>query len=121
MKENSQERFDELQAKYRAAHEAYWNFHRSLKSKYGETWRAPSSMEKKLKSAENREYKSWQAVMVWLERFSPRQWTGIPVHWICSSLTYADATTTGQMAVIPPPAYGYSPDDSIRFARPVAA
>lgn len=117
-----QQRFEFLQARWRKCHEAAQEMFYQLKYKYGEAWQAPSGKRDRLDSLRNRESAAADAIFTWLDGNSPRQWrTGVPSQWVCDSLSYADATTVGRLSVVPPPAYGSLPMDSLRFAQPVAA
>ncbi len=58
----------------------------------------------------------------WLARHSPRDWSSsVPIGHVMRDLSYADAVTSGQLAVVPPPAYGQTVDDARAFAWPVAS
>lgn len=115
-------RFSALQERFRKAADAASNLRFALNYKYGEVYNAKRSERDKLDKLRERESKAADAIFAWLEANSPRNWRhGCPYYWICTELTYADAVTSGALSVVPPVCYGGSPQDSIRFARPVAA
>lgn len=116
-----QERFESLQARWRKAQEAVSELSYNLRSRYGNTWSAPAALRNKYERAQKREHAASDAIFTWLDNNSPRQWRiGVPAHWVCDSLTYADAITADALSVIPPPCYGSYPGDSQRFAQPVS-
>ena len=60
------------------------------------------------------------AMTALLARVSQRDWaSGAPLHWIMTTLTYADATTTGALSVSPPPPYGHTIRDMRHFVAPL--
>lgn len=57
-----------------------------------------------------------------LAEIGGRSWTtGVPHWWVMEELTYEDAVTTGELATIPPPAYGSTEHDVMCFAGAVSA
>lgn len=115
-----QERFDTMQARWRKAQEAERWFSHALTYKYGNWWQAPSAKRDRMESLRRRTEAAADAIFAWLDSNSPRQWrAGVPAHWVCDSLTYADAITAGRMSVTPPPSYGSYPSDALRFAQPI--
>lgn len=116
------ETFEKLRAKWLKTSEAARVFGVALRGQYGEhyPYQAPKGKLKRLDALRAREDKASAAIFAWLDANSPRQWrTGVPAYWICESLTYDDAVTSGQLSVVPPPSYGCYPSDSIRFAQPI--
>ncbi len=117
-----QQRFEHLKTRWRTAYDKARDLRFELIRQYGRefTYHAPKAPRDRLERVYIAEDKAAEAIFAWLELHSPRQWrTGVPAHWVCESLTYADAMTTGQMQVIPPVAYGHMPNDAIRFAAPL--
>lgn len=97
----------------------------ALKGKYGlASWlHWQSRAERKQYDALcKQQMRAADACMDWLDRYAaPRNWhAGVPMDWLCRTLSYADAITLGQMATIPPPAYGYSYRDAYAFAQSVS-
>lgn len=120
-KQAKQEKFEALQAKWRAAHKKELDLSFAANHKYG-TWyiHAPRGVRERIERARAAESKAMDAVFAWLDAHSPRAWrTGTPAYWICDKLTYADAMTEGQLSVVPPPPYGYTTHEMERFARPI--
>jgi hypothetical protein len=112
----------DLQAKWRALHDKTRELTHGLERKYGSPWYiyVPRSQRERIEAAQRREDKAREAIFAWLEQHSPRSWSsGVPCYWVCDSLTEADALTSGQLTVTPPPGYGSYPSDMIRFAWPV--
>lgn len=115
----AQERFEALQARWRAAHDKQHDLRFKLRYAYGDTYyiHAPKAKRDRADRASKAADFVQDAIFAWLDANSPRSWrTGVPCYWVCESLTYADAITTGQLSVTPPVAYGGLPSDSIRFA-----
>lgn len=118
-----QQRFEALQARWRKAREKASELRYKLESAYGWMYfvHAPKGKRDRLDLARAAEDKAQDAIFTWLDQNSPRDWRrGVPCNWVCDSLTYADAITSGQLSVTPPVAYGGDITDSLRFARPVA-
>lgn len=119
-----QERFESLQARWRAAQEKAHSLRFDLRYHYGEHYYvyAPKGKRDKADRASRAEEKAADAIFAWLDANSPRDWRrGVPSAWVCGELTYADAMTTDQLSVVPPVAYGCTSADSIRFARAIAS
>lgn len=117
----TREKFERLQAKWKAANEAELSFRRELKMKYGEVWKAPRGKENRLQVLAERESKAMDKLLDWLDSNSPRNWhSGCPVYFIMEELSYDDAVTSGQLSVVPPAPYGYSNTDMVHFSRAVA-
>ena len=117
----AQDRFEALQARWRKAQEATREFSWQLEYKYGETWLAPRGKRDRLDRLRKREGEARDDIFAWLDDNSPRSWrSGVPCQWVCNSLTYADAITSGHLSEIPAVTYGCMPGDSARFAAPVA-
>ena len=112
-----------LQAKWRALNDRVRQMTCQLSYKYGSPWyvHAPWGQREKVDAMNKREDAAMEAVFAWLDDNSPRSWrVEVPAYWVCSELTLADALTTGQLSVVPPPGYGSFPCDSVRFALPLA-
>ena len=119
-----QERFEQLQARWRAAKEKADEFGYQLRYKYGEPayLNAPRVPREKYDRLRNAEDRASDAIFKWLDAHSPRSWrTGVPSNWVCESLTYADAMTRDRLSVVPPCAYGSYPEDMVRFSSPVVS
>lgn len=92
-----------------------------LATRYGDWHYAPRGQRERLEKFQDRASKAMEAVFVWLDENSPRDWRhGAPCFWVCEHLTESDALTMGQLSVIPPPVYGAHHGDADRFARPVS-
>lgn len=114
-----QEQFERLQAAWRKAHAREQEIKASLTARYG-TWYvyAPLVKREKADRLADRANKASDAIFTWLDNNSPRQWrSGVPYHWVCDSLTYADAVTHGPLSVVPPVSYGGNHSLAVRFAR----
>lgn len=91
--------------------------------KYGETqsglrthyWsKREVATYEKLKRAAGR---AEQSFFKFLKTIQKRDFSvGVPAWWIRDVLTYEDATTTGALSVVPPPAYGYTELSVQQFA-----
>ena len=116
-----EQRFHHLQARWQDADQRWVDYCYQLKRQYGAVWHAPygkQDREKKLGAAESR---ACERFIVHLENLSARSWRqGFPVGWLMRELSYADATTTGAMSTVAPPAYGYSTRDAEGFAGAIA-
>jgi hypothetical protein len=61
-------------------------------------------------------------MMALLDQIGAREWWhGVPIHWVMTELTYADAVTNGSLSVVPPAPYGYTTREMQQFAAPVPA
>jgi hypothetical protein len=119
-------KFETARRQYLAAKEAESTYRlETLLRKYGsarpsESWITRGEREK-IQGYRSRQDRASASMMTLLERLSPRDWDStVPQWWIMETLSWEDATTSGQMSVTPPPAYGYIGADSARFAAPVA-
>lgn len=109
-----------LQRRWRVYADRVEVYKRGLRATYGYSWSAPSGKRRRLEYLQDREYNASRAIFAWLDEHSPRQWrSGCPAYWICEALTFADAITAGPLSAVPPPAYGHTEADSVRFAGPV--
>jgi hypothetical protein len=115
----SEKQFLKLRDRWTKADEKAAEFRFELKYKYGDWFiYAPRKLRERMEALNASEDKASEAIFAFLDTHSPRSWRrGVPAHWVCESLTYADAMTTGRLAVTPPCAYGMMPADSIRFAQ----
>lgn len=67
-----------------------------------------------------RENRVSDAMFALLDEYGGRNWRSlVPYTWVMSELSWEDATTTGQLSVVPPPGYGSTVVDMKRFAAPV--
>ena len=121
MKPNEQ-RFTLLQQRWQAASAALDTLRGELNRRYQAYNYAPKGQRDKLDTLDRREGRASDAFLAYLAAISPRDWTqGIPVVWLRDGLIYADAVTAGQLSVVPPAAWGYTAEDSRRFAWPATA
>ncbi len=118
----SEQRYSTLQAKAQATAKALSSYLIDLDVKYGNgnsCW-AGRGEQTKLAMLKTRADKASGAFFASLLTIQGRDWaSGIPCYWIIESLTFADATTTGQLSVVPPAAWGFTDQDSKRFAQMV--
>ena len=76
----------------------------------------------RLTRAHAAETRACDAFCAYLTEISPRAWgQGIPCTWLRTALTFADATTAEALSVVPPPAYGWAPQDLVPFTLPVSS
>lgn len=116
------ERFAELQRKAQEAYTHMYAFRQELNRRYQDHAYAPAAKRNRLAVLERAERRAWDRFWKYLCVISTRAWeAGVPVSWIREALTYDDAVTTSALSVIPPPAYGYTVEESRRFAWPVQA
>jgi hypothetical protein len=123
---NSEEEWSRLQDAYRAANSAWQALIAQLKAKYA--WSPTAYLTARTSTEGTREARLYKAQRAasdacyeWLKAYAaPREWgSGVPADWLYGSLTYADATTHGQMSVTPPAAYGASQSQAKAFAEPI--
>lgn len=102
--------------------QAVRDFRLTLAVRYGGNVHYASATEKRqLEKLEQTARRKEQIFVDLVQIISPRDWTrGVPAHWVISSLTVDDAITAGQLTVIPPPAWGYTDQDSRVFAQAIA-
>lgn len=113
--------FTRLQDAWKDAAEVRRVYRANLDERYQAYQYAKVSERKRLARLQAREDTASNRFLAWLEQHSPRSWvTVVPLSFVRDTLTYADARTAGQLDVIPPPAYGYSTEDSKRFAWPMS-
>ena len=110
-----------LRAKWQAADIKAKAFRNALTSKYGHfDLYAPRGKREQYARYTAAADKIADKFFALLDSISPRNWrSGVPWYWILEHLTYADAITPDQLAVVPPCAYGLTPQDMIHFAWPV--
>lgn len=120
----ARERFAAIRRRYLAAKERENNYRLAiLLPKYGSlrpptSWLTRTEIARlaQLDRAQDREGDKFCAL---LDKIGGRNWrTHAPYWWVLEKLTFEDATTTVQLAEIPPAGYGYRPDDMQRFAAP---
>lgn len=105
-------KFDALRKRYLKAADALANLEIALSAKYGLSSRPDwytGAERKKLTALRERIDKATDAFTGHLGRISPRDWSyGVPVRWICETLSYEDAVrpTSEPLSVRPPLAYG---------------
>ena len=113
------ERFALLQSAAHSKTEIADDYRRELNRRYQAYNYAPSAKRRKLEAMENAARKAADKFYAFLATITPdgRKWdSGVPCSYLLKGLTYADATTRGQLAVVPPPAYGYTDQDMRVFS-----
>jgi len=116
------ERFADLQSKAREAYAEAYAFRAELDRRFQSHSYATRTLQNRLAVLDRAERRHWDRYFKYLTAISPRAWDQIiPCSWIREALTYADAVTDGTLSVVPPAAYGYTQEDSRRFAWPVSA
>lgn len=116
--DNSKECFTALQLAWRSCTNDVQSLLITLECRYGQgnTSYATGTERRFLDSLKKKQDKAFDRLYEWLDKFSPRDWeSGISSAWIRDHLTYEDAVTTGEMANVPRPSYGYSDKDMIPF------
>lgn len=115
-----QERFEALQQRVQTAEAEARAFRVDLNVRFSSTAFAGNADRKKLERLDARAKRAFDAFFKFVASISPRTWdSGVPCHWIGSKLTFADATTRGQLSTVPPPAWGFTQADMEQFALPV--
>ncbi len=121
--QKARERFSILQAKAQQASEAARDCAIDLRVKYGDAYYRGYLGRReihKLEMLQRAETRAVDRLFAFLDTIQGRQFrSDVPCHWIVEKLTYDDATTRGQMSMIPPPAYGRNAADSQQFALPM--
>jgi hypothetical protein len=116
----NRDRFNKLQAQIRDLDRQQNELRIDLRVKYSDPCYASKTERKRLEQFSARIDRLAGKVFTILDTDSPRDWrSGAPWHWILTTLTYDDAITRGQLAIVPPPAYGYTDRDMQRFAMPL--
>jgi hypothetical protein len=117
-----EQRFNDLQQKWRAASEADRVYRIDLAVRYSAVNYAPSAKRRKSDQLNRAESRARERFYTFLHTISPRDWSAsVPCAWVCHQLTFADAITSGHLSIVPYPAYGYTEHDTRAFARPVEA
>lgn len=113
-------RFTLLQQAVRDANRTAQTLRVALECRYQQLCYAPLTKRRQVEALNRTADRHQAKFFAFLESISPRNWAeGVPIRWIVDSLTFEDATTRGQLTDVPPPAWGYEPQDSQRFALPV--
>ena len=117
---SARDRFNKLQEQVRALDATRTELEIDLRVKYSAVCYASKTERKRLDALRARIDKTADRLFAMLDEISPRGWrSGAPWHWIITQLTYDDAVSSGQLAVVPPPAYGYNDRDMQLFAQPI--
>jgi hypothetical protein len=117
---SNRERFEKLQASIRELDRQQTDYAIDLRVKYSAVHYAKPAERKRLDAMRERINRLADKLFAIIDADSGRDWhSGVPWHWIVTSLSYDDMTTRGQLAVVPPPAYGYTDRDMQIFAQPV--
>lgn len=113
--------FGELQSRAQAKAAAHREFSIAMRLKYGQyRFGIRKSEANRLERLDAADTKAQDAFFAWLDEHSPRCWRShAPACWIVEELTFDDAVSDGQLATIPPCAWGYAPSDMVRFSAPV--
>lgn len=118
----AEERFNALRDKWEAAQLQLEQLRRELVGKYGEWNYAKNSELKRVEQLRARANKASDRLMEHIFTHASREWrAGVPTYWIVRELKWADVITTGPLSVVPPPAFGYTERDMVRFAGKVSA
>ncbi|HLZ30845.1 MAG TPA: hypothetical protein VKV73_26300 [Chloroflexota bacterium] len=105
-----------FQARYVAAQVAATEYRSALKRQYRESYFAPAGKRARLEALDARQSKTEEVIYAWLYEHSPRRWSaGVPLHFVCSRLSFSDALTAGRLSVTPPLAYGGTPGAMAEF------
>lgn len=113
-------KWEDLQRKAQEARDADTAERIRLQVKYSAVHYASTAERKRLEVLQRAAQRAGNRLYAYLAAISPRDWsTGVPVSWIIGRLTFDDATTAGQLAMIPDPAWGSTQEDARRFAQPV--
>jgi hypothetical protein len=103
--------WERAQAKYNALSRKLDDHEIAMHVKYGnESWQSRAEKGKRDKLRAQRDKVSDQ-IFTWLSTMTDRNWSsGVPSDWICSALSYTDATKSSAVAlsVTPPIAYGHT-------------
>ena len=111
------ERFNALQRAAQQSAEVARHYAIDLEVKYSRPEWAKRSERNRLEQLRARANRHQNRLYEFLATFATRDFTsGVPCHWVVSSLTYDDATTAGPMVATPPPAWGYTAYDAQQFA-----
>ena len=119
----NQAKFDKLREKFVALDAKRDELRGELARKYGpnfsDSW-LTAGERKKLDALRERADKASDAFFDFLDTISPRSWrSGVSFFWVLTKLTYADATTRGELSVPPLGGWGATPSFLREFARPV--
>lgn len=118
----AEQRFTDLQAKWRAAAKAQRDMRIDLAVRYGQgnACYAKFAERKRLEILDRKERRAGDRFVAFLTTISARDWcSGVPLSWLRESLTFSDATTRGPLSVVPSPAYGYTDRNMQSFAAQV--
>jgi hypothetical protein len=122
-KKDDERRFTSLQRRYIGLRMREDRVREELSRKYGPDYQMgwlTLTEQRKLESIRGQKNKLMDQQMTLLDRISPRGWrSGVPAWWVMEKLSFADATTRGQMSVVPPASYGSSEAASRAFAGPL--
>ncbi len=113
-------KFEHLQRRAREADIRAHAFRRDLDGQFQHRSFAPAGYKKRAAALQRASDRAWDLFWLYLVSITPvaRRWgSGVPIAWLLTELTYADACTRGPLSMVPPPAYGSTPDQMREFAR----
>ncbi len=119
----SEAKFNALRAKIVEVEAARDEFRAKLATVYGYGFKlawVKTAERKKLEAFTKKADKLGDQFYTLLDSISPRSWrTGVAYSWVLTQLTYADAITSGELAVMPQCSFGSQESDMRRLMRPV--
>jgi hypothetical protein len=118
----NRKRFETLQCQIRDLDRQQTDLRIDLRVKYSAVQYAKPAERKRLGAIDARIKRLSDKLFAIIDAEAGRDWhSGAPWHWIVTSLSYDDMITRGQLAIVPPPAFGYNERDMQQFALPVKA
>lgn len=125
MSASPRDRFESARRRYLDVRQAREDFRLDvLITKYGRmdpplSWLTRTEINR-LDALRRRENRVSDAMFRLLDEFGGRSWRSlVPYWWVMGDLSWEDATTTGELSVVPPPGYGATVADMERLAAPV--
>jgi hypothetical protein len=113
-------RFEDLQAKWKAAAQEVADLRITLSVAYGKIDWAKKTELNRLETLRNAERRAYDRFFKFLETIQGRDFSVcVPVTFCRDTLTYEDAITKDVMSVVPPPAWGRTEAEMREFARAV--
>jgi hypothetical protein len=110
-------RFTQLQGKVRELQNTANAMRRELARQYQDPHYAPRPKRMALERTEARANREADKLYALINQYGTRDWSeGVPCRYLVDNLTWSDLTTTGQLATVPPPAWGYSDADMRAFS-----
>ncbi len=96
------------QARYNAAHDTYLDARNAAEARWQAVRYAPGTVRRRIEALARSVSRAEDQIMSLLEG-APRDWrAGVPWAWVCSSLSFEDATRprSEPLSVVPPCSYG---------------